>query len=63
MAKIHVQVAGGEIQEIEADTVSEAQDKVNAGNYQAAVNGEPVDADYELSDFEFVSFAKPVKAG
>lgn len=63
MAKVHVQVAGGEIQEIEADTVEEAQKQVNAANYQAAVNGEPVDAEFELSDFEFVSFAKPVKAG
>lgn len=63
MAKIHVQVAGGEIQEIEADTVEEAQKQVNAANYQAAVNGEPVDGEFELEDFQFVSFAKPVKAG
>lgn len=63
MAKVHVQVAGGEIQEIEADTVADAQKKVNAANYQAAVNGEPVDGDYELEEYQFVTFAKPVKAG
>lgn len=63
MAKVQVQVAGGEIQQIEADTVGDAQKQVGAANYTAAVNGEPADNDYELSDYEFVSFAKPVKAG
>lgn len=63
MAKVQVQVAGGEIQQIEADTVDDAKKQVGAANYTAAVNGEPADNDYELSDYEFVSFAKPVKAG
>lgn len=63
MAKVQVQVAGGAILQKEADCVCDLQRKVGAEGYQAAVNGEPVDSDYELSDFEFVTFAKPVKAG
>lgn len=63
MAKVQVQVAGGSIQQKEADTIGELASLVNAAGYVATVNGEPEDADYDLSDFEFVSFAKPVKAG
>lgn len=63
MAKVQVQVAGGTIQHKEAETISELAAMVNAGGYCAAVNGEVVCGDHELSDYEFVSFAKPVKAG
>ncbi len=63
MAKVQVQVAGGSIQQKEVGTVRELAQSVNATGYQATVNGEPVSEGYELSDFEFVSFAKPVKAG
>lgn len=63
MAKVQVQVAGGSIQQKEADTIGELASLVNAGGYVATVNGEPENPDYDLSDFEFVSFAKPVKAG
>lgn len=63
MASVQVKVAGGAIQEKEAETVGELASLVNATGYQATVNGEPVDADHELTDFEFVAFAKPVKAG
>ena len=63
MAKVQVQVAGGSIQQKEVGTVRELANSVNATGYQATVNGEPVNEGYELSDFEFVSFAKPVKAG
>lgn len=63
MAKVQVKVAGGSIQEKSADTVGDLARMVGAEGYQAAVNGEPVDDHYELEDYEFVSFAKPVKAG
>lgn len=63
MAKVQVKVAGGEIQEREARTVGELARAMSVDSYTALVNGEPVDASYELSDYEFVSFAKPVKAG
>lgn len=63
MAKVQVQVAGGAIQQKEVGTVGELARSVNASGYQATVNGEPVTDTYELNDFEFVSFAKPVKAG
>lgn len=63
MARIQVKVAGGDIQEKQADTVGELAQALGLESYTAAVNGEPVDADYELQDYEFVSFAKPVKAG
>lgn len=63
MAKVQVKIAGGDIQEKQAGTVQELADMMNVGGYTATVNGEPADGDYELNDFEFVSFAKPVKAG
>ncbi len=60
---IIVQVAGGAKQVKAAATVSELADLVGAAGYQATINGEPQDGSYELSSGEFVSFAKPVKAG
>ena len=63
MAKVQVKVAGGTIQEKEASCVADLARMVHAEGFQASVNGEPVDGDYQLEDFEFVSFAKPVKAG
>lgn len=63
MAKVQAQVAGGSIQQKEADTVGKLADALGVSGYTATVNGEPVDNDYELQDYEFVSFAKPVKAG
>lgn len=63
MAKVQVQVAGGSIQQKEADDIAELKEIVGASGYQASVNGEPVDDEHELADYEFVSFSKPVKAG
>lgn len=63
MAKVQVQVAGGSIQQKDVGTVGELAKTVGAIGYQATVNGEPMNENYELQDFEFVSFAKPVKAG
>lgn len=62
MAKVRAQVTGGSIVEKEATTVAELKSLMSlAGNYTATVNGEPTNDDYELSDFEFVSFALAVK--
>lgn len=61
MAKVQVQAVGGDIKQQEASTVSELMTKLGLTNYQASVNGEPVDSDYELSDYEFVSLAPKVK--
>ena len=66
MAKVQVQVAGGEIKEIneeEITTVGDIKEELGKEDYVATVNGEPVDDDHELSDYEFVTLAKPVKAG
>lgn len=63
MAKVQVQVAGGSIRQVEADTVAEAKAAVSAEGYTATVNGDPADDNYELSDYEFVALAKQVKAG
>lgn len=63
MAKVQVQVAGGSIQQKNSTTIRGLKCEVNAQGYQAAVNGEPVDDTHVLSDYEFVTFAKPVKAG
>lgn len=62
MAKVQAQVVGGSILPKEATTIADLKEQMKLeGNYQATVNGEPQDSDYELSDYEFVSFAKQVK--
>lgn len=61
MAKIHAQVVGGLIKEIEASSIAECKKIMDAANYTATVNGEPESDDYELSDFEFVALAPAVK--
>lgn len=63
MAKVTAQVMGGAPQQKEADTVGELADQVGASGYTATVNGEPEGSDYALQDYEFVAFAKAVKAG
>ncbi len=63
MAKVIVQVAGGKNQAKEAKTVGELAVKVKAEGFQAAVNGEPADEDQKLTANDYVSFARPVKAG
>jgi hypothetical protein len=61
---ITVQVAGGAQQAGKsADTVGELAEQVGATGYQATVNGEPAGNDESLDDYNFVSVAKPVKAG
>lgn len=61
MAKVQVQVVGGDIKSKEATTVAELQSALGLATYQASVNGEPVDGDHELSDYEFVSLSPKVK--
>ena len=61
MAKVHAQVVGGSIKEITATTVREVKEQLDATKHTATVNGDPVDDNYELSDFEFVSLAAAVK--
>lgn len=61
MAKVQAQVVGGEIKQHEATTVAELQEMLSLTNYKAQVNGEEVDADYKLSDYEFVSFSQKTK--
>ena len=61
MAKVTVQAVGGALKEGNADTVAELKRQLGLATYQASVNGEPADDDYELSDYEFVSLAPKVK--
>lgn len=61
MAKIHAQVIGGVIKEIEADSVKAAKEMMGANNYTATVNGEPSTDDQTLSDYDFVALAPQVK--
>lgn len=63
MAKIHAQVLGGSIKEIEAETVGEAKRLMGAEKHAATVNGESADDDQDLNDFEFISLAPAVKGG
>jgi len=62
-AKVQVKVAGGSIQTKTASTVGELAVMVGAEGYQATVDGEPVEYGHKLKAQNFVSFAKPVKAG
>lgn len=63
--KVTAQVLGGESQVLDCcSTVQDAFDDLELdGNYTATVNGEPVDFDYELSDYEFLCFSPAVKGG
>ncbi len=63
MANVNAQAAGGAIQRKNARTISELAEQVGAVGFIATVNGEPQPNSYALNDDEFVSFAKPVKAG
>lgn len=63
MACVRVQVAGGRTQTLNADSVGELAGMCDAEGYQATVNGEPADEDTQLRRDDFVSFARPVKAG
>ncbi len=63
--KVTAQVLGGEAQVLDrCSTVEDAFEELGLdGSYTATVNGEPVDMDYELSDYEFVCFSPAVKGG
>lgn len=63
MAKVFVQVSGGAAKEMDIGTVADVKRALNLDKYSAAVNGEPVDDDHELSDYEVVTLAPNVKGG
>jgi hypothetical protein len=64
MAKVHAQVMGGDIKELaDVSSVADVKSRLQATNHTATVNGEAVEDDYELSDFEFVTLAPAVKGG
>ena len=61
MAKVATKVIGGQLKEMQADTVGELAALLGVTKHQASVNGEPQNNDYELSDDEYVTFAEKVK--
>jgi len=61
MAKVQVQVIGGDIKQMEATTVAELKSQLGLTNYTAHVNEEPQGDAYELNNFEFVTFSQAVK--
>lgn len=63
MAKITVKVTGGNVQELQADTVADVKEELNLPEHTVTVNGEAVDDDYELEDYEFVVLTEPAKGG
>lgn len=63
MACVKAKVAGGRTQDQEAETVGELAEMMEAEGFAATVNGEPADDDTQLRRNDFVSFARPVKAG
>jgi hypothetical protein len=60
-AKVTVQPVGAALSQREAHDIRDLKSQLGLSSYQATVNGEPVDDDYELSDYEFVSLAPKVK--
>jgi hypothetical protein len=63
MAKVQVQVLGGDIKQIEAATVAEAKQQMGVPSHTATVNGEPATDSTELEDYQFVSLSPAVKGG
>ena len=61
MAKVTVQLTGGAPQIKEATTIAELKNMLGLSKHVATVNGEPEESDYELSDYEFVTFTESVK--
>ena len=47
----------------DVDTVQDIMDKLDISGVSIKVNGETVDANHELSDYEFVTFGEKVKGG
>lgn len=59
MAKVQVQLLGGEIKQMEAKTVGELANSLGIpSTHEAFVNGEAVSSTTSLEDFNYVSFAK-----
>ncbi len=52
---------GGPLQEKSAATVGELAQLLSVPNHQGTVNGEAVDADYELASNDYVIFSEKVK--
>jgi len=64
MAKVTGQVLGGDPKVLEQmGTIADVKSRLQANNHTATVNGEPVEDDYELSDYEFVMLSPAVKGG
>lgn len=66
MALVRVQVAGGSPQMKTASTVGELAKQLGVEGYQATKNGEPAEYSEKLygeDGSDFVTFAKPSKAG
>jgi hypothetical protein len=64
MAKVTIQVVGGQAKVADVSTVKEAAAIVGCETgHTALINGEPADMDESLSDYEFVSFSKAEKSG
>lgn len=63
--KVTAQVLGGESQVLDCcSTVQDAYEDLELeGSYTATINGEPVDFDTELNDYEFLCFSPAVKGG
>lgn len=60
--KITAQAVGGQPKTFDnVERVGDVKREMELESYQATVNGEPADDDYELSDYEFVSLAPKVK--
>lgn len=63
MAQITVKVSGGNVKEMEAETIGEVKETMGLPNHVATINGEPASDEDELEDFNFVVLSTAVKGG
>ncbi len=63
MAKVTIQVLGGEAKVVEGvSTVAEAMAKAGiSGKYTASINGDAATLDSDVEDFEFITLSESVK--
>lgn len=61
MANVFGQVAGGQPKNLEASTVAQVKELMNAKNYTASINGDPAEDSEELADFDVITLSPSVK--
>lgn len=61
MARVNVKVVGGDIQEMDLDSIRELRDELDVQNHVVSVNGRQSNNDTVIKDEDFIVFAPAVK--